>query len=29
MFDWWINKTNGGWVPDESPYGYLEKTGVV
>jgi len=29
MFAFWIEKTGGQWQPQESPYGYLEKTGLV
>ena len=29
MFGFWIEKTGGQWQPKESPYGYLEKTGLV
>ena len=29
VFAFWIEKTNGMWQPKESPYGYLEKVGLV
>lgn len=29
VFAYWIEKTNGMWQPKESPYGYLEKVGLV
>lgn len=29
MFAFWIEKTNGFWQPKESPYSYLERTGVL
>ena len=29
VFSFWIEKTNGMWQPKESPYGYLEKVGLV
>lgn len=29
VFAFWIEKTGGMWQPKESPYGYLEKVGLV
>lgn len=29
MFAFWIEKTNGFWQPKESPYSYLERTGIL
>lgn len=29
MFSFWMEKTKGNWQPEESPYGYLEKVGVI
>ena len=29
MFAFWQEKTRGNWQPEESPYGYLEKVGLV
>lgn len=29
VFEFWINKTAGTFVPKESPYSYLERTGLI